>query len=80
MDDFSHFTALRVEEREDRVHARMDRPGVRNAIKFFDWALNKGDDIARRMGTAPLPDQVNKAVREAWGVVKGPDGKQLWTG
>lgn len=32
MDDFSHFTALRVEEREDRVHARMDRPGVRNAI------------------------------------------------
>ncbi|WP_180536214.1 enoyl-CoA hydratase/isomerase family protein [Micrococcus luteus] len=32
MTDFSHFTALRVEEREDRVHARMDRPGVRNAI------------------------------------------------
>ena len=32
MADFSHFTALRVEEREDRVHARMDRPGVRNAI------------------------------------------------
>lgn len=54
--------------------------GVRNTIKFFDWALNKGDDIARRLGTAPLPDEVNKAVREAWGVVKGPDGKQLWTG
>ena len=32
MTGFSHFTALRVEEREDRVHARMDRPGVRNAI------------------------------------------------
>ena len=32
MTDFSHFSALRVEEREDRVHARMDRPGVRNAI------------------------------------------------
>ena len=32
MADFSHFSALHVEEREDRVHARMDRPGVRNAI------------------------------------------------
>ena len=32
MTDFSHFSALRVEEREDRVHARMDRPGARNAI------------------------------------------------
>lgn len=32
MTDFSHFSALHVEEREDRVHARMDRPGVRNAI------------------------------------------------
>ena len=30
--DASGFTALRTEEREDRVHAKMDRPSVRNAI------------------------------------------------
>ena len=30
--DAADFTALRIEEREDRLHARMDRPAVRNAI------------------------------------------------
>jgi phosphate transport system substrate-binding protein len=54
--------------------------GVHNAIKFFDWALNNGDEIARRSGGAPLPDELNKAVHEAWGVVKGPDGQPVWKG
>ena len=30
--DASEFTAIRVEEREDRLHAILDRPEVRNAI------------------------------------------------
>jgi phosphate transport system substrate-binding protein len=54
--------------------------GVRNALKFFDWALSKGGDVTRRVGNAPLPDTVNKAVREAWGAVKAPDGQPLWSG
>jgi len=54
--------------------------GVRNALKFFDWALNNGGDVARRAGAAPLPDAVNKAVHEAWSAVKAPDGQPLWKG
>jgi phosphate transport system substrate-binding protein len=54
--------------------------GARNTMKFFDWALNNGDEIARRTGGAPLPDELNKAVHQAWSVVKGPDGQPLWNG
>ncbi|MBD0271217.1 MAG: phosphate ABC transporter substrate-binding protein PstS [Acetobacteraceae bacterium] len=54
--------------------------GVRNALRFFDWALDKGRDATLRAGCAPLPDAVTKAVREAWGAVKAPDGQPLWKG
>ncbi len=29
---FEEFTALRVEEQQDRLHVTLDRPAVRNAI------------------------------------------------
>jgi phosphate transport system substrate-binding protein len=54
--------------------------GVRNALKFFDWGLNNGCDVARRAGNTPLPDAVNKAAHEAWGAVKAPDGQPVWKG
>ncbi len=54
--------------------------GVRNALKFFDWALNNGGDIARGLGNAPLPDAVNKAAHQAWSAVKAPNGQPLWSG
>lgn len=54
--------------------------GIRNTMKFFDWAFNSGDDIAKRAGGVPLPDALNKAVHDAWKVVKGPNGQPLWSG
>jgi phosphate transport system substrate-binding protein len=51
---------------------------VRNTLKFFDWALNHGDEIVRRMGNASLPDALNKAVHERWAMVKDPSGRLLW--
>jgi phosphate transport system substrate-binding protein len=51
---------------------------VRNTMKFFDWAFNKGDDVVRRMGNASLPDALNKAVHEAWVAVKDPSGRAIW--
>ena len=68
------FALVPVEPLADRVE------GVRGALKFFDWSLKNGDEIAGRGGNAPLPDAVAKAVREAWGAVRGPDGAPLWKG
>ena len=53
---------------------------VRNALKFFDWGLNNGGDLARHVGNTPLPDAVNKAAREAWAAVRAPDGQPVWKG
>jgi phosphate transport system substrate-binding protein len=53
---------------------------VRAALKFFDWALTNGGEIARRAGTVPVPDPVNKAAHEAWSAVKAPDGQPVWKG
>ena len=52
--------------------------GTRNTMKFFDWALNHGDDIVRQMGNASLPDALNKAVHNAWSVIKDPSGQPIW--
>ncbi len=54
--------------------------GVRDAMKFFDWALNKGGDVALRAGGVPLPAALNKAVHGAWAAVKAPNGQPLWSG
>ena len=51
---------------------------IRNTMKFFDWAFNKGDDIVRRMGNASLPDALNKAVHESWVNIKDPSGRPIW--
>ena len=50
----------------------------RNAMRFFDWAFNNGDELARRMGNASLPDALNKAVHEAWLAIKDPSGRPIW--
>ena len=68
------FTLLPIDPEADKAE------GVRGAMKFFDWALANGGEIARRTGSAPLPAAVGKAVREAWASVKAPDGQPLWKG
>lgn len=52
--------------------------GVRNTLKFFDWAFNHGDDMVRRVGNASLPDALNKAVHEVWSAIKDPSGRPIW--
>ena len=39
---------------------------VEAALKFFDWAFRKGDDIAIELSYVPLPDSVADLVRNAW--------------
>jgi phosphate transport system substrate-binding protein len=35
-------------------------------IKFFSWAFDHGDDIARQLLYVPLPDAVHAAIKSAW--------------
>jgi phosphate transport system substrate-binding protein len=39
-------------------------------VKFFDWALTKGDAAARELQYIPLPETVKASVRASWKSVK----------
>lgn len=46
---------------------RPDRPErTREAIRFFDWALSRGQPFATELGYVPLPDAAVKLVRQSW--------------
>jgi phosphate transport system substrate-binding protein len=49
------------------------------ALKFFDWAYEHGDDLATELDYVPMPDNVVKSVEETWAKdVVGSDGKPLY--
>lgn len=39
---------------------------TKEAIKFFDYAFNKGDKDALSLDYVPLPDKVKNAIRLEW--------------
>jgi len=39
---------------------------VAEALKFFDWAFTKGDQMAVELDYVPLPNQVKDMVRATW--------------
>ncbi|OPH34861.1 phosphate ABC transporter substrate-binding protein PstS [Moraxella atlantae] len=39
---------------------------TQEAIKFFDWAFNNGDNLARSLDYVPLPEATKIAVRNEW--------------
>nr|WP_324617711.1 phosphate ABC transporter substrate-binding protein PstS [Microvirga pudoricolor] len=49
------------------VYKNSDKPEqVTEALKFFDWAFNKGDQAALDLDYVPLPAQVKTMVRSTW--------------
>ena len=49
-----------------------------NTLKFFDWAFNKGDQMADDLDYVPLPDSVKALVRKQWtGSIKDATGKAV---
>jgi phosphate transport system substrate-binding protein len=51
---------------------------VAEALKFFDWALQKGDQMAIDLDYVPLPAQVKEQVRAMWqGEIKDKSGQPL---
>jgi phosphate transport system substrate-binding protein len=55
-----------------------DKPvNAANALKFFDWALSKGDAMATELEYVSLPDSVKALVRKQWGEIKDVSGKSI---
>jgi len=47
---------------------RKDSPADQNhvALKFFEWALKKGQEQAKALAYVPLPDDVVKLIKQHW--------------
>ena len=53
------------------MHAQSSKPAQSAAaLKFFDWAFDKGDAMATDLEYVPLPDPVKALVRKAWTGIK----------
>lgn len=48
------------------------------ALKFFDWAYQKGDAMAEGLGYVPMPDNVVGLIQEEWARIKDPSGKPIF--
>ncbi len=61
------------------VHAKPDKPEqVQAALKFVDWAFQKGDAMALELEYVPLPAAVKDQVRASWKGVTDPSGKPIY--
>ena len=53
------------------MHAQSAKPAqTAAALKFFDWAFDKGDAMAAELEYVALPDPVKALVRKAWAGIK----------
>ena len=54
-----------------------DPAAAKEALKFFAWAYDKGDDMASSLDYIPMPDGVVKLIHEHWKQVKDNGGKPI---
>jgi phosphate transport system substrate-binding protein len=60
------------------MHKVQDKPAQATvALKFFDWALQKGDKTAAELDYVPMPDAVKGTIANAWGEIKDTSGKPV---
>jgi phosphate transport system substrate-binding protein len=61
------------------MHKVQDKPvPASNALKFFDWAFNQGDQMADDLDYVPLPAAVKDLVRKQWAAsIKDAAGKPV---
>jgi len=58
-----------------------DAAASAEALKFFGWAYDKGDEAALGLDYIPMPDPVVKDIEAVWSSqIVGPDGKALYQG
>jgi phosphate transport system substrate-binding protein len=55
-----------------------DASDAKEALKFFSWAYDKGDQMAQDLDYVPMPDNVVKLIQDEWSKsIKGADGKPI---
>jgi phosphate transport system substrate-binding protein len=60
------------------MHLKQDKPaqGV-ESLKFFDWALTKGDKMADDLDYVPMPASVKAVIRQSWVKITDQAGKPI---
>ncbi|HEY8579956.1 MAG TPA: phosphate ABC transporter substrate-binding protein PstS [Beijerinckiaceae bacterium] len=43
-----------------------DKAAAGEALKFFSWAFEKGDDMAKELDYIPMPDNVVQLIKQTW--------------
>jgi phosphate transport system substrate-binding protein len=63
------------------MHKRSARPETaREVLKFFDWAYQNGDQMAKELHYVPMPDGVVTLVQKLWTEqIRAADGSPVWT-
>ncbi len=60
------------------IHKQPAKPDdAAAAVKFFKWALEKGDKMAAELDYVPMPDAVVKKIEASFSQIVGADGKPL---
>jgi phosphate transport system substrate-binding protein len=58
-----------------------DSAASKEALKFFDWAYSKGDEMAGELDYIPMPDSVVTDVQGVWASeITDGDGKPVYSG
>jgi phosphate transport system substrate-binding protein len=62
------------------IYKAQDKPATgAEVLKFFDWALKNGQQMAMELDYVPLPDAVVKQIGDSWKAqIKDGSGKALW--
>ena len=61
------------------MHKKQDKPqNAQAALKFFEWAYEKGDKMALDLDYIPMPDSVVKLVKAEWKKVQDNSGKSVY--
>lgn len=61
------------------MYKKADKPEQSaEVLKFFNWALTKGQKMATDLDYVPLPDNAVNAVIKSWSDIKGADGKPVF--
>ena len=48
-----------------------DPKATQDALKFFQWGFEKGDQLALALYYVPLPDNAVKAIEASWKGIQG---------
>ena len=62
------------------MHKTAEKPARSlEALKFFQWALNKGQNLALELDYVPLPATVVKQIEASWKDIRDASGKPVIT-